>query len=171
MNESIPLRSETALSAWIAGGPSAPVAARHLVGAELGNQVEPEKLYDVLLLTTELVTNAVQHAGVGEGRTLELRVEWDTRLLRVSVFDPGGDGEPRIGDLDLETPGGMGLFLVDQLSTSWGVERGRDGAKRVWFELGTAADDLHDRPSHRFKVPPAPRSEPRHLRLVTSSQA
>lgn len=32
-------------------------------------------------------------------------------------------------------PGGMGLFLVEKISTRWGVERMPGGANQVWFEL------------------------------------
>ena len=35
----------------------------------------------------------------------------------------------------MSEPGGLGLFLVDSLSTRWGVERGAGGSNRVWFEL------------------------------------
>jgi hypothetical protein len=51
------------------------------------------------------------------------------------VIDPGSDLRPMVQDLDVNVPGGMGLFLVEQISTRWGVERMGDGATEVWFEL------------------------------------
>jgi serine/threonine-protein kinase RsbW len=125
----------TALSTRIAGGPAAPFAARELLVRLIGDTTAPEALDDALLLTTELVTNSVLHAGVDETRALELHVASDPELLRVSVTDPGGRTTPRVQDPDVSAPGGMGLFLVEQISAGWGVERLRDGATRVWFEL------------------------------------
>jgi hypothetical protein len=51
------------------------------------------------------------------------------------VTDAGGDATPEVQDLDPEIPGGMGLFLVEQISSRWGVERVPGGGNRVWFEL------------------------------------
>jgi hypothetical protein len=36
---------------------------------------------------------------------------------------------------DVTTPGGFGLFLVQELAARWGVERVVDDGKQVWFEL------------------------------------
>jgi hypothetical protein len=55
--------------------------------------------------------------------------------VRVSVTDPGSASTPEVQDLDVTVPGGMGLFLVDQISQAWGVDRTPDGSNRVWFEL------------------------------------
>jgi serine/threonine-protein kinase RsbW len=130
--------TETATDAWcteIAGGVDAPCAARELLTARLGETTSAGTLHDLHLLATELVTNAVLHAGVGEAATLELRVASGPKTLRVSVKDPGGDTDPQVQDIDLDAPGGMGLFLVEQISRAWGVEREADGSQRVWFEL------------------------------------
>jgi anti-sigma regulatory factor (Ser/Thr protein kinase) len=84
-----------------------------------------------LLLTSELVTNAVCHAG--GPAWLDIRSEGD--VLTVGVTDEGG-GEVRITDehLSLETHG-RGLRLVDELSRRWGVHPVNGTGKRVWFEL------------------------------------
>ena len=123
----------TAWSERIGGGPTAAFTAREMLGARLGEAVSPERLHDVLLLTTELVTNAVLHAGVGEDATLELYVATMPDRMRVSVNDPGGATKPSVQDLDPTVPGGMGLFLVEQISDRWGVEEG--SGCDVWFEL------------------------------------
>ena len=57
-----------------------------------------------------------------------------TRSVR-SVTDPGDATRPQVQAPDPTVPGGMGLFLVDQISSAWGYERTPDGANRVWFEL------------------------------------
>jgi serine/threonine-protein kinase RsbW len=95
-----------------------------------------DTLHDLHLLTTELMTNAVLHAGAGASDAIELRVANGADALRVSVTDPGRSTEaPHVEELDLDVPGGMGLYLVEQISSRWGVERLGDGANRVWFEL------------------------------------
>ena len=171
MQEQASLGRATALSALIAGGSGAPVAARQLVTAELGEMLELDSLYDLLLLTTELVTNAVLHAGVDETRTLHLQVDWENRLLHVSVFDPGGESEPQVKKPDIEVPGGVGLFLVDQLSSRWGVDRGRNGSTQVWFELPTGRDLSEELSGHRIELPPATRVAPRAVPIANVTPA
>jgi sigma-B regulation protein RsbU (phosphoserine phosphatase) len=164
-------RGEPALDAWIAGGSGAPVAARQLVTSELSELLEQDTLYDLLLLTTELVTNAVVHAGVDETRMLELQVAWDGPLLHVSVFDPGGESDPHVKQPDLDVPGGVGLFLVEQLSSRWGVERGRDGSTQVWFDLSAIREPVAELAGHRIELTPVVHSAPRAVAIVTSSSA
>ncbi|MEA2432196.1 MAG: hypothetical protein QOI19_2669 [Thermoleophilaceae bacterium] len=128
----------TATNAWcteIAGGVEAACTARELLTEMLGDAMPEPALHDLHLLTTELVTNAVLHAGAGESDTIELSVAGFSDGLRVSVTDAGAFGTPEVQDLDPEVPGGMGLFLVEQISSRWGYERLGDGANRVWFEL------------------------------------
>jgi anti-sigma regulatory factor (Ser/Thr protein kinase) len=119
----------------IDGGPAAAGAARDLLTERLGETTSATALHDLLLLTTELVTNAVRHADVDEQRTLGLSVAVDPTRVRVTVVDPGGPTNPQVQDLDITVPGGMGLFLVEQISSSWGVERGSGGSNSVWFEI------------------------------------
>src|SRR3954466_1930275 len=125
---------ETAVTTEIPGGPAAAMTARELVTELVGDETAADTMHDLLLLTTELVTNAVIHAGVDEDSTLCVHVESTPALRRVAVVDPGGATIPQVQDLDVSVPGGMGLFLVQQLSTRWGAERDGDGT-RVWFEL------------------------------------
>jgi hypothetical protein len=70
-----------------------------------------------LLLVSEMVTNALVHAGGPSA--LELRRIADG--VRLSVTDGRSDQpEPRSGDVD--ELGGRGLLLVEALPHSWGVE-------------------------------------------------
>lgn len=84
---------------------------------------------EALLMTSELVTNAVQHATAGDFIVLEASVDRD--MLRVSVAD-GGSGRirPRSPDGD----GGWGLAIVTELASRWGAGR-EGGFNVVWFEL------------------------------------
>lgn len=129
----------TGESASIPGGAEAPSKARALMTDLLGEQAPAETLHDLQLLTTEIVTNAVRHAEVDENGTIHLNVVATSEVLRVSVTDPGGESIPQIRELDVNVPGGMGLFLVDQVSERWGFERSDDGATEVWFELRQAS--------------------------------
>jgi len=127
-----------ALGGWcteIAGGVEAAWTAREILSNRLADSARADTLHDLHLLTTELVTNAVLHAGAGEDDKIELRVATEPALVRVSVTDPGGEDTPAVQELDPEVPGGMGLFLVEQISARWGVERAPGGRNRVWFEL------------------------------------
>lgn len=107
--------------------------ARAVISEMFIDELPAPALHDLHLLTTELVTNAVLHARAG---TIELAVEMSGAAgVRVSVTDPGGAGTPHVEELDPDIPGGMGLFLVEQISSRWGVDRLPTGENRVWFEL------------------------------------
>lgn len=83
----------------------------------------------VMLLTSELVTNAFLHAAT----SVDLLVELCDSCVRVEVTDSGG-GEPSVKPLDTSTTGGRGMALLDTLANDWGVTPLADG-KVVWFEL------------------------------------
>ena len=116
----------------LASGPDAVAAARRGIDA-LEREVGAERLGDMRLLVSELVTNSVRHARSGAGDELELEVTVSGELIHVRVTDhgPGFEVSPRGPDDD---PGsGWGLFLVERLSDRWGVEL--NGTTQVWFEL------------------------------------
>lgn len=82
------------------------------------------------LLVSEVVTNAVVH---GDSRELEVVASLTGQSVRVEVCDDGQGFVPRPRALEPDEVGGWGLFLVEQLASSWGVSfRGRT---TVWFEL------------------------------------
>lgn len=84
---------------------------------------------DVALVVTELVANAVRHAG----SAVTLRLVPLSGGLRLEVADGSTRPlRPRSADADAEN--GRGLMLVDALSTRYGVEADPTG-KRVWAEL------------------------------------
>jgi anti-sigma regulatory factor (Ser/Thr protein kinase) len=83
----------------------------------------------VVLLTSELVTNAILYAP-GE---IEVEVEHGTGWVKVRVTDElGGVPEPR-PDSPMATSG-RGLAMVETLAAQWGVED-RGTGKAVWFQL------------------------------------
>ena len=85
------------------------------------------------LVATELVANAVRHAGTA----LTVTVEADPARLHVAVTDRSPQ-EPRTRSAQLLDEGGRGLFLVETLSERWGVEVGPEG-KTVWADIGLRA--------------------------------
>lgn len=115
--------------------PSSVAEARHAVRAALVASLgDPDLLDTAELCVSELVTNAVVHAGT------EIDVD-------VVLYDDGA----RVGVLDRSshlpvprhysslTSTGRGLLMVDQLCTRWGVSSRAD-SKTVWFEVGVASD-------------------------------
>ncbi|KES05633.1 protein phosphatase [Streptomyces toyocaensis] len=151
----IPTQRETALcasdapgctrvEATLSGSPLAPGSARALLRKALTEWTQlalpgAEHLTgrvgdDAALVASELVTNAVVHAGT-EVR-LACRLEEDTGALVVEVADRHPSRAPRGGGP--ETPPahdipeyGRGLRLVAALSESWGITY-RPGTKTVW---------------------------------------
>ncbi|MFI6491800.1 ATP-binding protein [Streptomyces sp. NPDC050564] len=91
---------------------------------------------DVLLVVSELVTNACLHA---EGPD-ELWIACDSKVLRLEVSDRGtGQPAPRTPHR-AGRPGGHGMFIVQRLCLDWGVVRTPGVAgKTVWAELGAPA--------------------------------
>ena len=101
--------------------------------ADVADRLSPRRLEDARLLVSELVTNAIRHAGLGEGDRITLTMETKERGLRVEVCDPGPGFEVAEPTPDPARPSGWGLYLVRELSDRWGVER--EGETTVWFEL------------------------------------
>jgi anti-sigma regulatory factor (Ser/Thr protein kinase) len=99
----------------------------------LDEQVSAQTLDDLRLLVSELVTNSVRHAGLGEAQTIELKVKLLPEAVRVEVNDQGTGFQPTPRSAQGDDQSGWGLYLVSRLSDRWGVTS--DGVTRVWFEL------------------------------------
>ena len=111
---------------------TAPRRARALV-AQMCAAWHREQLSDVgQLVISELVTNAVVHAGTPID--VEVQVEQDALLLRVH---DDGDGLPAVVPPERRTVGGVGLDLVSRVSQSWGVTPDPRGGKDVWCVLSS----------------------------------
>lgn len=108
-------------------------AARQAVG-DLSDSLPEEVLGDIRLLVSELVTNALRHAGLGDDERIGLLVVVSDPAVRVEVTDHGRGFDPEGIPSDPERAEGWGLYLVATLSDRWGVESA-EGATRVWFEL------------------------------------
>lgn len=87
-------------------------------------------LDDVQLLVSELVTNAVIHAG----SEVEVAVRLLSDSIRIEVVDRAPVTELRPSTPDGDGESGRGLLLVETVASAWGVEP-IDGGKAVWFEV------------------------------------
>jgi anti-sigma regulatory factor (Ser/Thr protein kinase) len=89
------------------------------------------------LLTSELVTNAIQHTASGTpGGTVTIVIIDVARGVLIEVIDDGSASVPIVKG-DLFAPDGHGLYLVKQLAAQWGYLRDQAGTT-VWFHLSTA---------------------------------
>jgi anti-sigma regulatory factor (Ser/Thr protein kinase) len=101
--------------------------------------VDEDSIFQVAVATSELVTNAVRHAGLERSDTIQLRGEADEDTVRIEVQQPSSAASVRLvpaTDQRDSRGGGFGLRIVDELSARWGVVQGPPG--RVWFELDQA---------------------------------
>jgi anti-anti-sigma factor len=108
---------------------AAPAQARGALDG-IEDRVSPERLRDVRLLVSELVTNAVRHAG---GEAVRLVVALTGTLLRIEVHDPGHGFELKPPSDDPLRSSGWGLVLVEELADRWGIDH--HPRTRVWFEM------------------------------------
>ncbi|HVA43515.1 MAG TPA: ATP-binding protein [Acidimicrobiales bacterium] len=114
-------------------------AARHFVGQALGPQLASDVVDAVSLVASELVTNAVLHAGTTVRLSLARTEEGS---VRIEVADQSPNrASPRHYSDDSAT--GRGLVLVGALARRWGVDPSEGGGgKTVWAEVDT---EPHDR--------------------------
>ena len=119
-------------------------ARRFLEGALPGT--DRDTLYTAQLLTSELVTNAVLHAGTG----IEVRA-WETNgSVHVRVFDEMATRLPIPHEQAPDAGTGRGLHMVEHLSAACGIEVSPAG-KTVWFELWPKPSDL--KPGASWRAP------------------
>lgn len=111
--------------------PESVTAARHSLNGL--SQLVPEELLDQLqLLVSELVTNSIRHAGLTMTDWIDVEVSVSDQRARIEVADPGVSFRPPSDPSPAETSG-FGLFLVQQMSSRWGVRTG--DVTSVWAEL------------------------------------
>ncbi|WP_225447037.1 ATP-binding protein [Streptacidiphilus sp. PB12-B1b] len=97
-----------------------------------GSREQCEVAEDVLLLVSELVTNACLHAGRPTG--LVLRCSGDRLRIEVSDASPVPPAPRPRPWHEAARPGGHGLHIVARLGTDWGFAPG-PGGKTVWVEV------------------------------------
>ena len=123
-------------------GPAAAAEARRQVSSAICAWEIPVDPDVAILLTSELVTNAVMHEA---GETINLVITCGYGQLGVDVHDTSCElPVPVDGPPDAET--GRGLVLVASLSSSWGYYRTPTG-KAVYFTLALAGSSGENDPS------------------------
>ena len=89
----------------------------------------PECVENAVLLTSELVTNALRH-GTGSVR---VGCDADRATVRIEIGD-SSRRRPTVRAADPDDESGRGMLLVDALASAWGVTD-TPGGKTVWFEV------------------------------------
>jgi anti-sigma regulatory factor (Ser/Thr protein kinase) len=125
----------------VGGGPQAIARARSELAGMLHDHVDADRLFELQLLVSEVVTNAVRHGGAQHGEHVDLRLSLAGGQVRIEVRDPGpgfvsGPGLPPRPEPT--RVGGYGLYLVDLYSARWGVSG--DEGSCVWLEVPLAAE-------------------------------
>ena len=114
----------------LTAGPAAAGEARSQVRAAIRAWEIPVEEDVAVLLTSELVTNAIGHE---TGETITLAVTCSFGQLRVDVHDTSRT-LPVLVDAAPDEEAGRGLMLVATLSATWGIYRTPAG-KAVYFTL------------------------------------
>ncbi|MCG5212839.1 ATP-binding protein [Streptosporangium soli] len=133
------------LSRWcdLPQSPTASSIARRWVSALLASwelRLSADNEATIAELTSELVTNAVQHAAPAEhgGSGIRINVRAGSAVVWLAVCDPDPT-LPRPRTPDFFSESGRGLFLVDAQADNWGAVPHADG-KYVWFSLACLGD-------------------------------
>ncbi len=119
----------------LATGPAAAAEARRRVRSAIQSWQVPVDADTAILLTSELVTNAVRHEA---GQAVMLVVTCARGQLRVDVHDTSPSW-PAVADVPADAETGRGLLLVETLSDEWGFYHTPAG-KAVYFMLAFQAD-------------------------------
>ncbi|WP_425559593.1 ATP-binding protein [Kitasatospora terrestris] len=108
-----------------------------LLAQGMGGELYQELVDDLLLIVSELVSNAVTHAAVLSPEVSTELTIGDGRV-RIAVED-GHPYRPKAQESDLGRLGGRGLLLVKSVTLQAGgvcdVERTADGGKVIWASL------------------------------------
>jgi anti-sigma regulatory factor (Ser/Thr protein kinase) len=117
---------------------AAPENLRRIRRALEGMGLPDQVIWEGTLLTSELVTNSIRHAGLGPDDYIDVVAAWSGTVLRVIVRDSRSEAAPSeiVPGSIRPAPGGQsgwGLYLVDKLATRWGTNL--EGSTGFWFEL------------------------------------
>ena len=119
----------------LTAGPAAAAEARGRVRAAICTWDVRVDVDVAILLTSELVTNAIRHEVTG---IVTLAITCSCGQLRVDVYDTSRR-LPMLVDASADDEAGRGLMLVTTLSDEWGFYRTPAG-KAVYFTLAFQPD-------------------------------
>lgn len=112
------------------GAPEEIRSVRAFVGQFVGGCPASD---DVVLLSSELATNAVMHSASGDHGTFCVTVVIERGSVRVEVHDLGSSTSPAVRRSGQPAESGAGLGLVEVIADRWGFAGGERG-RVVWFE-------------------------------------
>jgi anti-sigma regulatory factor (Ser/Thr protein kinase) len=115
---------------------SSPSAARRFVTEKLP---PTSGVAEITLCVSELVSNAILHAGTG----CVVRLHDNAQAVRVEVRDQNPHVLPVKREYDATSVTGRGLQLIDRLTSRWGVDVDADG-KTVWFEVPASGESTKE---------------------------
>jgi anti-sigma regulatory factor (Ser/Thr protein kinase) len=113
--------------------PDAAALARRLVEEHLSPLVDEERRADLIVLTSELVSNAVRHSPPLPDGTHQLLFGIDPDAVRIAVTDGGKHLEPDALTFEGAGDGRFGMVMLDRWADGWGFSL--DGVKGVWFKV------------------------------------
>ncbi|MFL5884594.1 MAG: ATP-binding protein [Thermoleophilaceae bacterium] len=120
------------VSAKLDPDPKAPSAARHALD-RLAPSLDAEALDLLQLLVSEVVTNSVKHGSLTRKDEIALDVYVEEESVYVEVHDTGVGFKPGLPDIDPERGSGWGLWLLEQMTSRWGIEN--HAGTTAWFEM------------------------------------
>ncbi|MGW4647202.1 ATP-binding protein [Kitasatospora sp. NPDC004289] len=166
----------------LADTPNAVGWARRHTRDVLGRWQVPLDLIDsVLLVVSELATNAIRHPGAkqperltfaetAEAQTfaLDLQLHGQAVVVQVADRDPRPPMLQHVGE---EAEGGRGIFLVEHMSSRWGHYQSAGGGKVVWAEVCLGGQKTAVQPLTAAPRPTSNRAgRPRPFKPMTDEQ-
>ena len=109
-------------------------SARRLATDFAETRLSDVKLVELVLMVSEVVSNAVRHGSPEADGNIGLRLEGDEDALRV-LTDGGEDFAFDLGSVEDARNGHFGLLFVDRLADRWGLSL--DCKTAVWLEVDT----------------------------------
>jgi len=102
-----------------------------LAGLARVQSFEDETLADLKLAITEAASNSVRHAYADAGGVVEVVYRLDPRRLEVEVADTGAgfDLEPRDGNGDELSEGGLGIAIIRAIADEFELSSGAGGSR------------------------------------------
>ena len=112
--------------------PSSVAEARRRMSELAEALLDEDRMADLQLVLSEVVSNAVRHGSDTESIMLAITPKSD--YLCVQVTDSGTGLAPRPRATVPDENGGWGFFLIEYMTRRWGMTR-EDRHTRVWFEF------------------------------------
>ena len=111
----------------------APAIARRIVEEHVVPLLPTDRGDDLVLMTSEVVANAVRHSVPDGDGTIQILLETDDDAIRVAVVDGGTHLDPELLAFEQSADRHLGLFILDSQADGWGFSL--DGVKGVWFTV------------------------------------